>query len=497
MTQTDTEQTKTKKRFSLHAFLSEQDLTGGNLFWKLPLFALPMALTTILQLMYSTIDLVTVSKYGGGSTSMSAVGSNTALINLIVLFFTSLALGTNVIMAQAKGAMNHERCGKVLHTSILVALILGVSVGLFGYFMTPYLLTWMQTPISIYDKAADYMKIYFMGLPFLMIYNYGSNALRAIGDSQRPFYFLTIAGIINIVFDLLFVKAFHMDVKGVAYATIISEAVSAILTLLWLFFYKKGYVHLSFKEMRIDMPSLKAIIRIGLPSAIQNLGYYIPGVLIQSSLYKLTAETIQGVSITVDEVVAGSSASAQIENYAYAFIEAFCTAATSFVSQNYGALKKDNVKKVYWYALIWTEISWVLCALVCGFFAGPLLRIFIRSGDETVRESAAILAGRERLWLLVFTYCLDAIMDVTSYYLRGLGYSTSPSLVTVISCVGIRIFFLAVLFPLSTFHNLLWLLAVYPISWTVASVILIPMCIILQKKTFRAIDRTLALRMKN
>jgi putative MATE family efflux protein len=471
------------KPMAKHPF-GEMDLTSGNLFWKLPLFALPMAITTILQLLYSTVDLYTVAQFGGGANSMSAVGSNTALINLVIVFFVSFSMGANVVMANAKGANDKLRASKCLHTSMVLSLITGVFIGIIGYFVSPTLLKWMGTPVDILEKATLYLQVYFFGLPFLMIYNYGSQILRALGDSKTPLYILIITGIANVGFDLLFVIVLKGDVLGVAWATVLSEAVSAFLVVLWLFLNKKGYVSLHLRDMKMDSVSLKSIIRIGLPSGIQGLGFYIPGVLIQSSLYSLTSEVINNVSISVNEVVAGNAASSTIEGYVYAFVEAFATAATSFASQNYGANKKENIKKIFWYSLIWAQIACFVCSIIVFFASDPLLKVFITE-SEGVSTSNAILAGRLRLYIIVFTYFLDAIMDVSSFYLRGLGHSTSPSVVTIACCVGIRILFIYALFPLPIFHNLLWLLLVYPISWLVASAILIPMVIFIANKEIR------------
>ncbi len=466
-----------------HPF-GEMDLTSGNLFWKLPLFALPMAITTILQLLYSTVDLYTVANFGGGSNSMSAVGSNSALINLVIVFFVSFSMGANVVMANAKGAKDKLRASKCLHTSMVLSLITGVFIGIIGYFISPLLLRLMGTPEDIILKATEYLQVYFFGLPFLMIYNYGSQILRALGDSKTPLYILIITGIANVGFDLFFVITLHADVLGVAWATVLSEAVSALLVVLWLFINNKGYVSLHWRDMKIDKVSLTSIIKIGLPSGIQGLGFYIPGVLIQSSLYSLTSEVINSVNLNVNEVVAGNAASSTIEGYVYAFVEAFATAATSFASQNYGANKKENIKKIFWYSLIWSEIACFVCSLIVYFFSDPLLKIFITE-SKGVSIANAVLAGRLRLYLIVFTYFLDAIMDVASFYLRGLGHSTSPSIVTIACCVGIRIFFIYVLFPLPFFHNLTWLLIVYPISWLVASSILVPMVILIANKEIK------------
>jgi putative MATE family efflux protein len=468
--------------------LSEMDLTSGKIFWKIPLFGLPMAFTTILQLLYTTIDLYTVAQFGGGNNSMSAVGSNTALINLIVTFFVSLSLGANVVMAHARGANNKEFAGKILHTSIILALFTGILVGIIGYFTSHYMLIWMQTPDSILDKATQYLQIYFIGLPFLMIYNYGSQILRALGDSKRPLYILMISGAVNVAFDFWFVIGFKRDVAGVAWATVLSEVVSAILVILWLIFNKKGYVTLHIKELRMDKLSLKNILRVGVPSGLQGLGFCIPNVLIQSALYSITSYSINGVAISVDEIVAGSSASSTIENYVFAFIDGFACGCTAFVSQNYGAGKKENIRKCFFYSLIWMFILWGVCALICCVWPEAVLGVFITE-SEGVSFANAIVAGKERMMLMVLTYCIDGIMDISSAYLRGLKRAAIPAIATISGCVGCRILFLIFLFPLSYFHTVFWLFIVYPISWIIVDIIYIPLILMVEKKAFREMDQ--------
>ncbi len=463
--------------------ISEMDLTSGNLFWKIPLFGLPMAFTTILQLLYTTVDLYTVAQFGGGNNSMSAVGSNTSLINLIVTVFVSLSLGSNVVMGHAKGANNRDAASKILHTSMVLAVITGIIVGLFGFFASNTLLRWMQTPDSIIDKSTTYLKIYFLGLPFLMIYNYGSQILRALGDSKRPLYILIVSGLVNIAFDFWFVIGFRLDVAGVAWATVLSEVVSAILIVLYLYFNRKGFVSLHFRELKIDRISFRNIMRVGLPSGIQGLGFCIPNVLIQSALYSITDYSINGVLISVDEIVAGSAASSTIENYVFAFIDGFACGCTAFVSQNFGAGKKNNIRKVYLYSLIWMFILWALCSFICCTWPYQVLGIFVTESDG-VSLANTLAAGKERMMLMVLTYCIDGIMDVTSAYLRGLKRAVQPAVVTISGCVGIRILFLLFLFPMAYFHTVFWLFVVYPISWTLVDLVYIPMVIITEKKAF-------------
>ena len=466
----------------------EMDLTSGNLFWKIPLFSLPMAFTTILQLLYTTVDLYTVSNFGGGSNSMSAVGSNSPLINLLVSFFVSMAVGANVALGNAKGAKRKDTAAKVLHTSLFFSLIIGVFVAVFGYFLAPFLLELMNTPDTMIENAALYLKIYFVGAPFLLVYNFGSQCLRALGDSQRPLYILIISGIINIACDLIFVIFFDMDVAGVAWATVLSEVVSAVLTVLWLWLNKKGYVYINWKEMKIDAGCLGNIVRIGLPAGVQALGFNIPNVLIQSSLYTISDYSINGVVISQAEIVAGASASSQIEGYIYAFIDAAAMTCVSFVGQNYGARNKKNIRKVFWYSNFWMLVWWGICSLIVLFLPYQILGIFITEGEDFVRENA-LAAGKERMFLMTFTYFLDGFMDVDGQYLRGMKRSTAPALITLLGVTVSRILFLYTLFRMPYFHTIFWLYFTYPLSWGIVDIIYIPVILILEKKVFKHLDK--------
>ena len=475
---------KTKKKLSIH----ELDLTSGRLFWKIPLFALPLALTTAFQLLYTTVDLWTVSAFGGGATSMAAVGSNSALINLIVTLFFSLSLGANVALSNAKGANNQPYASKVLHTALLLALFLGVAIGIFGYFVSPLLLKTMGTIDSILEKATTYLQIYFLGAPFIMIYNYSAQMLRALGDSKRPLYILAISGIINVGFDFIFVCFMKLDVAGVAWATVISQATSAILAVLVWIFNKKGYVRLSIKELRLNTRALWEIFRIGLPAGIQGFAFSLPNVMIQSSLY-----TITNTAISIDDIVAGSSASAQIEHYIYAVVEALSASCIAFVGQNYGAKKVDNIKKVFWYCQIWNLILVGLAGGLSYLFADPLLMLFLRD-SEGINSADALIAGKERLIIFAATYVLDGVMDISNSYCRGMKYSLPPAIIVLVGCTGSRILFLLTIFQIDYFHTVFWLYAAYPISWVIVILTYIPVLTIVQKKAFDKLQRPAALR---
>lgn len=474
---------------------SELDLTKGNLFLKIPLFVLPLMFTTILQLLYTTIDLWTVSNFGGGPLSMSSIGSNSALINLIITVLVSLATGSNVCISVAKGSNEKERANRILHTSFIIAIVGGIIFGIFGFFMSPIFLELMDTPSNIIVNATRYLKIYFLGVPFLMVYNYGSQMLRALGDSRRPLYVLAISGAINVVFDFIFVYFFKMDVAGVAYATVISEIVSATLIVLIFMNNKNGFVQLHLKELKVSKRELLDILKIGIPAGLQGLAFCIPNVLIQSSLYTIHNYTINGVAISENEIISGASASSQIEGYIFAMLDSFAIGVVSLVGQNFGAMNKQNIRKSYWYSFIWMMMFWSICAIICAAIPHKLLSIFITESDDIIIENA-LNAGKERLFILAFTYFIDGWMDINSNYLRGMKVSTPPAIITMIGCSGTRILFLLTIFKTPFFHTIYWLYAAFPISWVLVNLVYLPVILHYEKKTFKLIDNNTILSSK-
>lgn len=427
-------------------------MTTGNLFTKMIIFAIPMMLTTIMQLLYVTIDLTTVH-YGDSAESMGAIASNNALINLIVVVFTGVSLGANVILSEAKGAEDQEKAEKVLHTSLIFAVISGFFVGILGFFVSDDLLKVMGTEEHYFAKAALYLKIYFCGLPFLMVYNYSAQLLRAQGDSRSPFFALMIAGIINVGFDCLFVFPLHMGVVGVALATIIAEAISATLCIILLMKSPNNYVSLSFKKLRINGEVLKEVLKVGLPAGLQGFFFSLPNVFIQSSLYKIDPGNI--------DLENGATASGNIEGYFYACMEAVSIATMTFIAANVGARRKNNIKKVILYGAIWGTIVCAFVALVVLFLHRPLLRLFVDTEES-------LEAGYTRLGIMGYMYILNFGMNFSAAILRGLKHSTYPMLTTLLTCTVLRIVLILTVFPIPYFHTVFWLYALFPITWVVA-----------------------------
>ena len=434
-------------------FKRQDDMSTGNLFTKIIFFAIPAMLTTMMQLFYVTIDLTTVH-YGDSAESMGAIASNNALINLIVIVFAGVSLGANVILSEAKGANNHEKAEKVLHTSLLFALFSGLFVGVLGFFISDDLLRLMGTEDHYMAKAALYLKIYFCGLPFLMIYNYSAQLLRAQGDSRSPFMALFIAGLINIGFDCLFVFPMHMGVAGVALATIIAEAISAFACCLVLIKSKNHYVNLSFKKLRIDGPILLEVLRIGLPAGLQGFFFSLPNVFIQSSLYKIDPGNVN--------LENGATASSNLEGYFFACCDAIAVSTMTFIAANVGAKKKDNIKKCVLFGFIWGTIFCSVIALVVLLFHRPLLSLFVDNEES-------LSAGYARLGVMAYLYFFDFTMAFSAAVLRGLKHSTFPMITTLVCCTILRIVLILTVFPLETFHTVFWLYALFPITWVLAT----------------------------
>ena len=451
---------------------NQMDMTSGNLFTKMILFAIPTMLTTMMQLFYVTIDLTTVH-YGDGAESMGAIASNNALINLIVIVFAGVSLGANVLLSEAKGANNKEKAEKILHTSFVFAIITGFFVAILGFFISDDLLRLMGTEEHYMAKAALYLKIYFCGLPFLMVYNYSAQLLRAQGDSNSPFFALFIAGVINIAFDCLFVFPLHMGVAGVALATIIAEAISSFICTLILIKGKNNFVNLSFKKFRIDVPCLGELLKVGLPAGLQGFFFSLPNVFIQSSLYKIDPGNVN--------LENGANASSNLEGYIHACVDAVAVSTMTFIAANLGAKNKENIKKIMLYGLIWGAIFCFINAMIVLIFHNQLLSLFV-DNEESLQ------AGYTRLGMLGYLYIIDFTMLYTAAILRGLKRSLFPMITTLMCCTVLRIVLILTVFPLETFHTLFWLYALFPITWVLATICNSVALLAVAPKEFKRLD---------
>ncbi len=421
----------------------ELDMTHGKLIPKVAAFAVPLMATSILQLLYNAADVIVVGRFTGPE-ALAAVGSTGALINLIINVFLGLSVGTNVVAANYYGANDFNNAQETVHTSISISVIGGVLLGIVGVIFAGTFLEWMGSPEEVLPLATVYVRIYFAGMPVNMLYNFGAAVLRAVGDTRRPLYFLTVAGLVNVVLNLVFVIAFHMGVAGVALATIISQLISAVLVVQCLM-RSPGFVHLDPKKLRISGEKLRAIARIGLPAGCQGACFSLSNVLIQS--------TINGYGAIV---VAGNSASSNIEGFIYAAMNSFHQAAVTFTSANVGARKNSRIRKTL--GACATLVTAVGASL--GIFAVLTRRFLVGIYSP---DAEVVAAALPRLTMFGLSYWLCGLMDVLSGVLRGMGATILPMTVSILGACGFRIFWIYVILPIAPSLMLLYLS--YPASW--------------------------------
>lgn len=427
----------------------EIDMCNGALLSKILVFTLPLMASGILQLLFNAADMVVAGRYAG-SEALGAVGATSSLINLITNVFMGLSVGANVAVAHYYGAQREEDMKETVHTAVLLSLICGVVVLFVGIFLASPALSLMGTPPELLPHAIAYMKIYFLGMPAMLLYNFGAAILRAIGDTKRPLLFLLTAGVVNVILNLIFVIKFGMGVKGVAYATIISQTISAILILRCMM-QLDGPCKLIIKELKIYSDKAKKIVRVGLPAGLQGSIFSISNVLIQSSVNSFGAIA-----------VAGNTATCNLEGFVYMAMNSFHQTAISFTGQNMGAKKADRIKKTLLYCQICVIITGLVLGLLGYAFGNPLLHIY--SDDETV-----VAFGLRRMKIIFTTYFLCGTMDVCVGSLRGMGFSIMPMIVSLLGACGLRILWIFTVFKLNPTPEMLYIS--YPISWGITTAV--------------------------
>ncbi len=448
----------------------EMDMCSGPILSKMLMFALPLMLSSVLQLLFNAADVVVVGKFAGDN-SLAAVGCTGSLVNLLVNLFVGLSVGANVMTARHFGAKQYDELSKTVHTAITVAAISGIILTFIGVIFADNILRLMSTPEPVLPLAALYLRIYFGGMIANMLYNFGSAILRAVGDTRRPMYFLTFAGVVNVVLNLIFVIVFKMDVAGVAIATVISQCISAFLVLRCLI-REQGAVHLDVKKLGIDAAEFRNIVRIGLPAGLQGCVFSLSNVVIQSSINSF-GET----------VVSGSAASANLEGFVYVAMNAFHHATLNFMSQNYGAGKFSRLRKVM--------ICGLGCVTVAGLVLGNLEVFFGRSLLSLYTSSPEVIeAGIIRLTINNTLYCLCGMMDVMVGVLRGVGYSVMPMIVSLVGACGTRLLWIATIFRVESFHRIETVYIAYPISWFLTFAAHVVCYFIVRKKAIPAVDKT-------
>lgn len=423
------------------------DFTSGSIGKKMIKFAMPLMFSSILQLLFNAADIIVVGRFAGDKC-VAAVGSTTSLINLIVNLFIGLSVGANVMVANFFGARKVNDLSETVHTAITVSVISGCILSVIGFFFAPEILKLMNTPDDVIGLATIYMKTYFLGMPFMMLYNFSAAILRAVGDTKRPLYFLSAAGIINVALNLVFVIVFKWQVFGVAFATIISQTVSALLVLRCLV-KEESEIRVNLKKLKVHKDKLIRMLQIGVPSGIQGMMFSISNVVIQSSIN--TFDTA---------VVAGSAASTSVEGFAFTSINAFHQSAVSFAGQNKGAGKYERINKILYTAWGYAFLTAVVFALAFVLLDNQLIGLYVQGED-------VIKAGIERLNIIAWSYLICGFMDVTVGVIRGLGYSVMPTIVSLLGVCGIRILWVATVFGMERFHFVETIYYSYPISWTI------------------------------
>jgi len=442
------------------------DMTNGPLLSRILLFAVPLALSTILQLLFNAADLVVVSRFAGDN-AMAAVGANGPLINLLVNTFMGLSVGANVQAARERGAGLHEEVSRTVHTTMTLSILSGVALALIGVLGSEWFLTLMGAPEKILPQAALYLRIYFLGMPAAMVYNFGAALLRSVGDTRRPLVYLSIAGVVNVCLNLVLVIVFHMDMAGVAIATVVSQMISAALVLRCMM-REDGDIRLELKKLRIHGDKLKNILKVGLPAGMQSALFSIANVVIQSS-----------VNSFGEIVVAGNAASYNLEGFFYCMISSLQQAAMSFTSQNLGAGKIERIPRILLTSYGCMLAAQVLISGITILWGGELLGIY--SQTEAVK-----LAGLERLNILSHSYLICGLMDITVGSLRGMGRSVMPMIVSLAGVCGFRMVWVATVFQQVQYHTLWGLMLSYPVSWTITVTIHI-VCWIITFRTVRAL----------
>ncbi|WP_294430219.1 MATE family efflux transporter [uncultured Treponema sp.] len=423
------------------------DMTTGAIFPKLVRFAVPLILSSILQLLFNAADIVVVGRYAGDN-SLAAVGSTSSMVNLMVNFFIGLGVGCNVVAANFLGAGKKAELNRCVHTTMILSLIGGVILTLIGITFSRQILILMASPADVLPLSTLYLKIFFGGITATIVYNFGAALLRSKGDTKRPLYILLVAGLINVILNLIFVICFKMDVAGVAFATVLSQ-VFAAFCVIWILLHEEEEFRLDFKKMHLDLPILMKIVKIGVPAGFQSMLFSFSNMLIQSAVNSFGAV-----------MVAGNSAAQSIEGFVYISMNSFAQATLTFASQNMGAHKIDRIKRLVVIAEgVVTAVGLVLGMTVL-FFGRELLGIY--SENEAV-----VSAGMLRLTVILATYCTCGMMDSMASAIRGVGHSVLPMIVTLVGACGLRIIYLLTFFQIPRFHTFQGIFYSYPLSWIV------------------------------
>ena len=423
-------------------------MLSGPLLPNIILYTVPIILTSLLQLLFNAADLVIVGRFCG-SVSVAAVGATGSITNLMVNFFVGLSVGAGVTVAHALGSREDTVVHNTVHTALPTALISGAVLTVVGVCFSGTFLRWMGTPDTVLPLSSLYMKIYFAGITFTMVYNFCAAILRAAGDTKSPLIYLSFAGVVNVVLNVIFVTLFHMNVAGVALATTISQGISAVLVVRALM-KRSDACRLQLKEMRFHRPQLVKMLRIGMPAGIQSSLFAISNVLIQSSINSFG-----------DVFMSGNAAAGNIEGFIYVSLNAFHQTAVNFTGQNSGANQHKRVSRTLWICLGCAAVTGLVFGSLAYSVGPSLLSLYITDSQE------AIGYGMLRLGIICLTYWICGLMDVSTGALRGIGESFIPMVISVLGVCGIRIGWIYTIFQIPRFHTPQCLYISYPVSWAI------------------------------
>ena len=432
------------KRMKKH----QSNMLEGPLLSGVILYTVPIILTSVLQLLFNAADLIVVGKFCG-SVSVGAVGATGSLTSLMVNLFVGLSIGGGVAVAHGIGSRDDVQIRNAVHTAVPLALVGGVILTVVGVTLSEPMLVLMRTPENTLPLSAVYMKIYFCGITFTVLYNFCAAILRAAGDTQSPLIFLTIAGVVNVILNVIFITVFDMNVAGVALATTVSQGIAAVLVLLALT-RRTDSCRLELRKIRFHKRQLLKIIRIGLPAGIQSSLFSISNVIIQSSINSFG-----------DVLVSGNAAAANLESFLYASLNSFHQTAVNFVGQNVGARQFRRANNTVWICQFCVLVLGITVGTLLWRFGEPLLGIYISDSAEAIRY------GMIRFTYVTLPYFLLGLLDVSTGALRGYGQSVGPMIISVLGICGIRVLWVYTVFQIPAFHSPQWLYLSYPISWVV------------------------------
>ncbi len=425
----------------------EIDMCNGPLFGKILLFTLPLMLSGILQLFFNAADVIVVGRFAGNE-ALAAVGSTGSLTNLLVNLFIGLSVGANVLVARYYGAKAEKEASETVHTSIIISVVGGILLAIIGIVLARPLLSLMDTPENVIEHSVLYMRIYFMGMPVMLLFNFGSAILRAIGDTRRPLFYLVIAGVINVCLNLIFVIVFHMGVAGVAVATVLAQCVSTALIIKCLL-TSEGYIKLHLNRLHISWDKMRKIAAIGLPAGIQGSLFSISNVLIQSSINSFGSVAM-----------AGSTAGANVEGFVYTAMNSVHQTAVSFTGQNLGGKRYARISKILIECILFVTVIGLVMGNGVVFFGNQILGFY--SSDPEV-----IAYGLQRMSIICTFYFLCGIMDVMVGSIRGLGYAIMPMIVSLLGACAFRVVWICTVFQWDRTLDTLYIS--YPVSWALTA----------------------------